>query len=196
MLSDFTKMSDDFKQGLQVALLNSRSDLINSPPISNIQNLQDLNGYGCWCYFDDNNSHKGKGLAQDSTFDLACRNLRHGYECAQLDTGISFDCKPWNVTYNSALFCEKDILESCCETFNKNSDGSRNDCAYYACLTENHFVKEVINLVVKEGESLDDSLVWDNGFNSNEQCVPVQAATTIGNLLTTDDILETTALVN
>jgi len=184
--ADFRQMSDDFQQGLQVALMSARSDLPNGQPLSQISGLSDLEGYGCWCYFnDETNDYKGKGLAMDSTFDLACRTLRHSYECAQMDyvndaedseeeNNIE-ECHPWNVTYSSALFCEKDILDSCCDTFNKNPDGSRNDCAYYACLTENHFVKQVIELLVLDGESMDNGLVWSAGFDASTECIPVAA---------------------
>ena len=96
-------MSTDFQQGLQVALMSVRSDLPNDQPLSQISALSDLEGYGCWCYFGDetSNTYKGKGLAMDSTFDSACRTLRHGYECAQMDYAEEEqnnieECHPWN----------------------------------------------------------------------------------------------------
>ena len=173
--------------------MSVRSDLPNDQPLSQISALSDLEGYGCWCYFGDetSNTYKGKGLAMDSTFDSACRTLRHGYECAQMDYAEDEqnnieECHPWNVTYNSALFCEKEILDSCCDTFNKNTDGSRNDCAYYACLTENYFVKQVIELLVLDGESMNDDLVWSSGFDASTECVPVVGASTTSADLTTE----------
>lgn len=202
--ASFEQMSRDFKQGLQVAVMNNqRSNLPVEEPLS-LLSLQDLEGYGCWCYFNSDradNGYRGKGLAVDTSFDHACRTLRHGYECGQMDyeNDMQADghtefeaCHPWNVTYASATFCGIDILESCCDTFNKNSDGTRNHCAYYACLNENHFVATAISLVVSDGLSLDNDLIWSQGYDPITECSPVAAVTTIASLTTVGESGPTT----
>lgn len=44
----------------------------------------DINqGWGCWCYFDEN-SGRGRGQALNEG-DALCKVLQHAYECIQMD---------------------------------------------------------------------------------------------------------------
>ena len=61
--------------------------------------LETINGYGCWCYFDENWT-KAKGKAQDS-IDKECQQLIKGYRCLNLEYPdcdvMSFDYVPYIV---------------------------------------------------------------------------------------------------
>jgi len=48
------------------------------------QSVENLNEYGCWCYFYDNVG-RGKGNPVDE-IDAMCKVLGEGYECAMRDS--------------------------------------------------------------------------------------------------------------
>ena len=59
-----------------------------------IQNLPDLNGWGCWCMFDAEsqngygvpiNDPLTVGVGKEHGIDKACQVLSHGYHCSLLD---------------------------------------------------------------------------------------------------------------
>merc|ERR1712159_843575 len=81
----------------QIAALSNSSDSArNLVPILGPQ-LNQINGYGCWCYF-DGEYNKGRGQPV-SMVDSECQQLNNGYKCAMVDAEIEGDqnCVPWEV---------------------------------------------------------------------------------------------------
>ena len=74
----------------RLAMMVSNSSVSNGPSarfsdfqITNF--FSDIhNGWGCWCYFDEN-SGRGRGQALNEG-DAICKTLQHGYECIQLES--------------------------------------------------------------------------------------------------------------
>merc|ERR1739847_158184 len=69
--------------------------------------LSDLNGYGCWCYFEENpngsTERTGIGYGKSNpvnAYDSACKKLAGGYECVVADQAAAGQsCEPWVVPY-------------------------------------------------------------------------------------------------
>jgi len=127
------------------------------------QMLDPINGYGCWCYFQDDHG-KGKGIPANE-MDEVCRILHEGYECTIYDAEQEndMDCVPWNEVYSSGsglglaaddpdnLSAESALRKEC---FAANSG---NNCAARACSVENYFVVNVFKLFMND-KNLDLSL--------------------------------------
>ena len=62
--------------------------------------LQNINQYGCWCYFEEDH---GKGKSQPvNEVDAFCKTLHQGYDCAMIDADeAGKSCTPWEVSYKS-----------------------------------------------------------------------------------------------
>lgn len=101
-----------------------------------------VNGYGCWCFFDDKVGN-GKGSPIDP-IDDECRNLHRGYECAIADHGET--CVPWEVIYfpptGGTNFIQQlgSITAACVHTNTVLTNFG--DCAVTACIVETHFTNE------------------------------------------------------
>ena len=66
--------------------------------------LDDVNEYGCWCYFGDKH---GAGKSQPvNELDEHCKQLHEGYECAMLDDADE-DCSPWTVSYSPVNYLSR-----------------------------------------------------------------------------------------
>ena len=64
--------------------------------------IQDLDGYGCWCYFYGNHG-KGKSQPVDEP-DSYCKILHDGYQCVIRDSAAAgIDCVPWETSYRSEI---------------------------------------------------------------------------------------------
>ena len=91
--------------------------------------LNDVNEYGCWCYFGDKH---GAGKSQPvNELDEHCKQLHEGYECAMLDD-TDEDCSPWTVSYSPVNYLSRGaekifflgnssfLLSNCIETIEFN----------------------------------------------------------------------------
>jgi len=127
------------------------------------QMLAPINGYGCWCYFQDDHG-KGKGIPANE-MDEVCRVLHEGYECIIFDAEQEndLDCVPWDEPYKSGSglglaaddpdnVSSEAALRKECFASNK-----RNKCAARSCAVENYFVVNVFKLFMG-GTQLDYSL--------------------------------------
>jgi len=100
--------------------------------------LENLNQYGCWCYF---NADFGKGKSKPvDDLDVACKALHNGYECVEIDSLVEGEvCTSWDQSYlaisHTNLHTDAEIVEAC-----EVSVGATN-CASRACAVETKFVK-------------------------------------------------------
>lgn len=99
--------------------------------------LETINGYGCWCYLDDDWSDHAHGPVQNEV-DQDCKNLIQGYQCILHDAQErgDFECAGDQISYIEYNFfgSARPIEEEC----NENND---NECARQACIVEGTFTK-------------------------------------------------------
>jgi len=117
----------------------------------------ELNGYGCWCYFE---TIKGHGPAQDE-FDELCKNLQHGYQCAEFDGCID----PIHTDYLGigGGFLTTDIQAACA----RNNDAGT--CSTKVCILETEFQKQVL-LQWLDGNTWENKFMHKHGFVVSEYC--------------------------
>lgn len=127
-------------------------------------NLDEIDGYGCWCYF---NEDVGRGRSHPiDEVDALCRLLAQGYECAMLDTenDTGAVCEPWTHTYDSGMSiaaAETFDIVGDCETRNPGDL-----CAQRSCMVESYFLLNMVQLVFST-LSTGDSVV-DNDLKHRE----------------------------
>lgn len=131
-----------------------------------------INGYGCWCYFQDEHG-KGRGTPKNEV-DRLCKILQDGYSCIIMDSNST--CTPWDVAYQAGTGLglaandpENDSLEfavqSSCQAANTG-----NDCATRACMVESYFVMRMFGLFLG-GVNFDPNLKHDlGGFEVYDEC--------------------------
>jgi len=141
-----------------MALLESSfGDVFTAPSINRNANdtfARQMNNYGCWCYFDAENTgqyHLAKGEPQDD-YDRACKRYNLGMECVAMDHALaSVACSPYSVTYNmpvgvkesaSASGTPVDIIAAC------NALNVGDTCAQQTCIVEQHLVYDVSELTL------------------------------------------------
>lgn len=139
--------------------------------------IQNINGYGCWCYFQDNHG-KGNGPAQNEV-DNQCKILHEGYSCILMDAEEEGDddCVPWDVSYNSATGLGLLVNDVYTNKKNQNNNDSlenalryrcrkankKNKCGERACIVENYFVVRMVRLFL-HGIAFDPSLKHSIGI--------------------------------
>lgn len=126
-------------------------------------NLNYLNGYGCWCNFD--NYKLGHGLPVDS-YDHACRRLHDNYLCIEEDYSTrDLKCIPQFIEYETEFLFTYVLdavsvamiphqrhklpekisrFEAYCRQKNNG-----NMCAIEACISESHFLLEIYPDLIK-----------------------------------------------
>merc|ERR1711964_425422 len=116
--------------------------------------IKSINGYGCWCYFQD--AH-GQGRGQPANdVDHACKILHDGYTCILMDSEAEVvECTPWDVEYQSATgfgldaatgandSAEYAIRKSC------NRANKKSKCSERACKVEGYFVLNLFKLFLQ-----------------------------------------------
>jgi len=134
----------------------------NVAEIIGLQAFEDIDGYGCWCYFEDDHG-LGRSAPQD-VFDTHCRTIHDGYTCAIMDHGDT--CIPWEVDYNSGIeSLDVENLVSLCE-----SNNAGNDCAISACKVEGLFVYELFQLATNNNQADPQTYGVKNGWDREEEC--------------------------
>merc|ERR1712150_331806 len=121
--------------------------------------FNNINEYGCWCYF-EHDYIKGRGKPKNDV-DRFCKLLHDGYECS-----ISDGCpsSPWDVDYNTGTPAGLENLRE--ECLIKNAG---NECAQNVCITEGWFVLSLFQQFLSFNQH-DSSLLHSNGFNVESQC--------------------------
>lgn len=138
-------------------------------------NVSALNNYGCWCYFEVDNYHRGKGKHIDS-YDALCKKYNQGMECISLDLGGS-GCEPWvqaytaipNLSLSALGLAVVDIEQACID------ENPGDQCAQTVCHVESKFIHD-ITVLVSTGTSTDINLFHEvNGveqFNPDAEVSP------------------------
>lgn len=135
--------------------------------------LDNLDGYGCWCYFDDQFT-AGKSKPVDK-LDGFCKDLLESYQCAimdsiqEIDSGAlspSQQCIPWQTTYHAANLGSDNIVREC-ELRNR-----RSACGRHTCIIESTFMSNVFRYLLEGGRIFTKNR-HDRGFDVDANC-PVQ----------------------
>jgi len=140
--------------------------------------LNFLNGYGCWCNFD--NYKHGAGIPLDD-YDRSCKKLHDNYRCIEeefADQGET--CLPAEINYISAMLyvyivdaiyanelgmdsyvvkARKQRFEDYCAEKNPT-----NRCAVEACLAEAHFLYEISPQYNRPADSTFMTYAGDYGY--------------------------------
>lgn len=182
VLADFSSMANDFSTVAQdIGVVNSNCDPNDGQCQRSFGSvwaqeiITNINGYGCWCYFQDAHGH-GRG-APVNEVDAQCKILHDGYSCILMDhEEAGKDCTPWDVKYNSAsglglLAADNDndsleyAIRQSCKRANKKST-----CAAQACMVENYFVVSTMRIFLS-GIKFDMSVRHDLGnFHPRDDC--------------------------
>merc|ERR1712048_1127229 len=143
---DLIKIFLSFTISTSANLQKTFDEVVNNNYNGNLENLtkqfsadvtntiNNLNEYGCWCYFYDDH---GRGKAQPiDAVDEMCKILHDGYECAMRDAeDEGTTCVPWEVSYFSAVGGTGLTIPEECIAANPG-----NNCATRACMIEGTFV--------------------------------------------------------
>jgi len=151
----FMQMQYDF-----VTLVRNNTAL-RSLSLSLGATFDELNQYGCWCYFEQDHG-MGHGQTLDD-FDSLCKVLANGYDCIKLDVGAS--CIPWEINYNSGQSGGLDNLPTTCAANNPGDD-----CKINSCIVEGRFVLSLFQQIVMNQAQLDQGLKTNSGFNQDQVC--------------------------
>lgn len=137
-----------------------------------VGSMSNINGYGCWCYFDDKIGN-GKGNPVN-LIDAECKILHGGYECVVADHAAQNSaCEPWTHSYLSAqpTFLgaggSMTIVEACDLINIANFNLGR--CAADSCAVELRFTLAMANANALISSTL-STIAHSSGFNPTEKC--------------------------
>lgn len=99
---------------LDINFTNSSKSPLFNRLLSQIGSFRELNGYGCWCYYDVHGP--AKGPVQD-VYDGFCQDLHKAYTCIQMEHP---GCVPWEVVYNYEYGDNLDVIKTACLNENTN----------------------------------------------------------------------------
>lgn len=114
-------------------LIQARNKTLLTRSLASIgDQLAQYNGYGCWCYFDETNYARGKGVPVDDV-DRLCKNYSEGFQCIMMADEA---CMPYSESYVSPanLDGSTDIITEC------NTANVGNQCAIDTCIVEAQFL--------------------------------------------------------
>jgi hypothetical protein len=128
-----------------------------------------INQYGCWCYFQDGHG-AGHGKPVDE-IDTLCKRLHDGYTCIMMDSlDLGSECTPWDIDYNSAvgtgMIQDMDIATIRAECDVQNPE---NGCPNWTCKVEGYFIQQLV-LYFTHGGLIDHNNRHENGFNPRVDC--------------------------
>jgi len=156
--ASITDMMNEIKAGFNRARMADRNlqDILGP-------NLQAIDRYGCWCYFQEDHG-QGKGSPVDAV-DRICKDLHHCYECAEIDVfnANGGECTAYEIGYNSGISFGIDGLVETCDTLNGDL------CAKAACQCEGVFVIKMISVFITVG-ALNPLNLPENGFVQKDSC--------------------------
>lgn len=152
------------EEGLDVTDRDFSGSLIAS-------SLAEIDHYGCWCYFGEDEYIQSKGPVQDE-FDQACKTLNNGYKCAAID-GLErgTTCEANKIDYiQYDYFSGGELHEECTSTnFDNAVDPA---CAVDACIIEGNFLQTMFAFFFGFPSRFPDpSFKHDSGnFDVEEEC--------------------------
>lgn len=97
--------------------------------------LQNLQEYGCWCFFNDKHG-QGRGPPVDD-FDSHCMKYHHAVSCAKLEID---SCDPYNTSYSVTAVnsgANGDITYDC--------ESGNDPCQTATCYSQTHFISLLLN---------------------------------------------------
>lgn len=130
--------------------------------------MSPLFGYGCWCFFGDIDSQKGRGQPVDA-YDEICKDLLQCYRCAMTDgTNEGAECDPFEQEYKTSIETGGnngiDNATSSCQAHNPDA------CSWRTCSCAMMMVARFFQLTFDINSIYDHSLKHDNGFEYDVQC--------------------------
>lgn len=135
-----------------------------------LNSLQNIDGYGCWCYLHGNPLGHGRGQTVNE-IDTLCRQLQEGYICVQDDLDrIGKECIPSDTVYQSGIGANsfqtnsEELLIQACKTKNP-----MDECKQRVCIVEGAFVTKILD-VFFHGAPFDASFKHSMGFDPEESC--------------------------
>jgi len=150
-------------------MLRSFAPLTNSA----ISTIRD--GWGCWCFFDDD-SYQGRGNPLNDV-DAYCKVLQQGYECFEMDDGNT--CQdPWDVPYTPVDLqtVVNEDYETACQVAN-----GRNNCAKRACIIESRFSDKIMKYFNTHGVGgFDTSILHSDPAWDMHQSCPIKVSANSG----------------
>lgn len=159
--------------------MNEQLEMLMQNQTSNTRNLipllgptfNQINQYGCWCYFDPTDFKLGKGVPINGV-DSLCRTLHEGYKCAIMDSRAEgIDCVPYEVAYlpgtNRGL---PGLIDKCKER------NPTDICAERACIIEGYMVLNVFQAFFDPSQNHDLLFLHENGFDRESECINTKPA--------------------
>lgn len=184
-LAGFISLTDEFNKAIQrhSKRPSNFTQQLMRHGINFGPSLDNLNGWGCWCYFNEEDHGKGKGQPVNE-LDHLCRSLHDGYDCTEMDDASCLaHTQEHEVEYPPPMpngwFDESDWpdLRAACEAANADQCGQR------ACAIESYFMAELLKIYVENdfsvaalygaGGAFDSTYRHSNGFDPATSCQTV-----------------------
>ena len=120
--------------------------------------------YGCWCFFEEENSQKAKGAPVD-VFDEQCKLWHMNANCAVIDDA---SCDPYTQEYTPVVnqfssFTDAEIRSEC-------ANANVGSCRVRTCEIESKFIMNVNSLIFNPNHSITAAFFPSNGFDHDSQC--------------------------
>lgn len=125
--------------------------------------LNNLNNYGCWCYFDDYHG-QGRGQPVDD-FDTHCSKYHHAVSCAKLEIN---SCDPYKTSYNVVADNNGGTNNG---DINFNCETNNNPCQEATCYAQSHFVSLLLQEQLQNLQVPDYASFSHNGVNVKGQVI-------------------------
>ena len=138
----------------------------------NKNDMRLIHNYGCWCSFDTYKKTGSYGQPVDF-FDRACKTLKEGYECIEMDAEKEDDfCDIEGTSYRSAVgggmpgSMTLEVLQAECEQVNESN------CQQRLCTVEGWFIQQLLKRTYSEGifPEVHKYRHSSGNFDHGEQC--------------------------
>lgn len=129
-------------------------------------NLEDVDGYACWCFI------KGEvGQSQPiGNTDKHCFRLHMGYKCIDMDSrDLGIECDSKETSYNVSWLYKRRYTGMYEWVYNCSDN---NDfCSEKACIVESHFIKGLVSMDMTNWEGYELDMKHSNGvFDYEGEC--------------------------
>lgn len=139
------------------------------------QMIDSIDGYGCWCYFDDAHG-SGRGTPQNRV-DEFCKGLHDGYSCVIVDDKNDECGNPWEIVYESATGFggqpggnTDDDFRAALKRRCINANRGSNKCKWRTCVVEGNFIISFFEAFL-DSVGFDPSLKHSlNNFDPKLEC--------------------------
>lgn len=106
-------------------------------------------------------------------FDMACRNLQWGYQCASIESIDNYEesCDPWAIDYHPVPTTVGTDVVRACNLANKEHVSGNVFCAVQACIVETQFVMHLDELLDYELSPEYQHSHYDWVTTHDQQCI-------------------------